>query len=242
MCRPTLTKSTSLLNSFLSQSWFPPASDPNSFTRWRNSNVYRFKDVVTEGKLLSKQQLEQKFNIDIPWFQYIQMSAMVSKMLANNSLNLELTPFERLMDVKQDYVVGLTSLIYKLLNSEVWSKPSAFENAWIRDCGGRFSNTNWPRVWVSTLCCSRSTYIKSQQYKLVARWYLTPYRLSLIHSGSSAICWKGIVGGSVRVWHISGVWFYIKLLKLLLWLCRLILWCVFWRFGKIRPFLYQPEN
>lgn len=70
---------------------------------------------------------------------------MVSKLIANNSLNLDLIPFELLMDTKQNYIVGFTSMIYKMLNSKIWAKSTSFENAWIRDLGGGLLMLPWCR-------------------------------------------------------------------------------------------------
>lgn len=99
-CRTLLSKSTSLLASFMSQSWFPTAKDPASFPVWRKNNIYRFKDVLNGGKLITKQQLVQKHDVIILWFQYTQMYSMISKLFPNNSLILDRMPFEMLLDSK----------------------------------------------------------------------------------------------------------------------------------------------
>lgn len=116
---------------------------------------------------------------------------MFSGQLGLIILEVELTPFGQLIDNKASSVSGLTSKIYKMLNTEQCDKQTSFQKAWIRDCGNSALVEKWLKVWSSNLWLSRSTEIKWMQYKLITRWYLTPFKLSLIYSGSPFVCWKG---------------------------------------------------
>lgn len=141
-----LTSPLSPIASFLCQSWFLPARDPTSFPVWRQHNITRFKDIISKRRVVSQQQLEQSNTAHLPWFQYMQVHNMVLKMFGNDVLSCNLTPFEFLLDNKADYMTGLISMIYKMLNFELWETPTSFQNAWERDCGDSSLMDLWPQV------------------------------------------------------------------------------------------------
>lgn len=58
----------SVAATFLGQEWFPPASSLKDFKIWRSKGIWRFHDVMTRNKLLTKLQMEQKFETQIPWY------------------------------------------------------------------------------------------------------------------------------------------------------------------------------
>lgn len=71
--RSKVVNSPSIATTFMGQSWFPPALGSKDFLLWKTHGIVRFWDIVQKGKLLTKSQIEQKFKVEIPWFQFRQI-------------------------------------------------------------------------------------------------------------------------------------------------------------------------
>lgn len=89
-----LTSPLSPISSVLSQTWFPPALSPMTFAVWRQANIYRIRDIISNGALIPKQHLEQLHNVTLPYFQ-ICNTFQASDI--NKQLNQIMTPFETLL-------------------------------------------------------------------------------------------------------------------------------------------------
>lgn len=123
---PIFTSHIFPIFSFLCHSWFSSCCSPQSFPIWRQNNIYRLKDILHNGKMIIKQQLEETHVVIIPWYQYFQTHYMVFSLmywilLTSNVLNIDLTSFELLMCATENHTVSLISMIYKMLNTEEWA-------------------------------------------------------------------------------------------------------------------------
>lgn len=127
--RRTLLSKVSPQMLFLEHKWFPPAYSPQSFAEWRSGNIYRICDMSKKGRLLSKDEIEQKFQVHLPWFQYHQVHHMFNTLFCLDAvLNKEPTLFELRLDASTTQVKGLVSMMYKSLNAVRWAIPSSFQN------------------------------------------------------------------------------------------------------------------
>lgn len=73
------THQPSIAAAFLGQPWFPPASSLQVFRTWRAKGIWRFNDIMIKGKFLTKVQLEQKFEAQISWYEYLQVQSMFAR-------------------------------------------------------------------------------------------------------------------------------------------------------------------
>lgn len=102
----------------------------------------------------------------------------------DGGLTTELTALESWLEKNTTQVKGVISVVCKSLRSKSWAMFSSFQNHWNKDCHFDSSFDVWPKIWAASLLLSRSTYIRVQHFKVVARWYLTPAR---IHKFSSPL-------------------------------------------------------
>lgn len=186
-----LTSSPSFVSCFLGQSWFPPAATSSSFAVWRSSYMCRFCDIATMGGLLSKETLEQKFGVLIPWFQYQQIYDLYHNFYLKYKPDREITGFENLLYKHMGNVKGVTSIIYKDLGGKLWNTPAAFQRASDRDCPPTDSAKRWSKLWSSYLCKNKSPNVRVEQFKILSRWYLTLLKLYQMKLKEDFTCWKG---------------------------------------------------
>lgn len=71
--RKLLTPAPSPMSTFLGQKRCLLALEPSSFQPWRIHNIWHFWNIMTHGHLLSKAQTEQKYQVAIHGFQYLQI-------------------------------------------------------------------------------------------------------------------------------------------------------------------------
>lgn len=87
----------SLLTPFFGQCWLLPAKLPQSFSVWRSSNITSFQAVIYNGKVVPKDILDDKYKITLLWFEYNQISSLISSLLQTKLLHLHITAFESLL-------------------------------------------------------------------------------------------------------------------------------------------------
>lgn len=149
--RSVLTSKISPQLSFLGQKWFPPAHSPQSFTNWWLANIYRICDISNKGKLLSKSEIEQRFQVTLPWFQQHQVYHMFNAIILCDNQEVEQTLFESRLGMNINQIKGLVSMLYKFLNAKSWATLSSFQNLWNRECQLDSSINTWLRIWASSL-------------------------------------------------------------------------------------------
>lgn len=179
---------------FLGQPWFPAAYPIHTFKAWRMGNIWRLSDIMSKGKLLTKVQLEQKFGVQIPWYEYQQVHSMFSNRFSNQFYEIEPSEFESLL-IKDSYLNrGIISLLYRSLCGSIWAVLPKFQWSWVKDCQCCINPETWSSIWKSSLVLSKSQFVRLQQLKLVTRWYITPLKASYFVKNGSTLCWKGCGG------------------------------------------------
>lgn len=166
--------------SFLGQSWFPPVRDPGSYLVWHSGDATRLCDVSRKGTLLSKQSLEEKYKIALPWFQYMQLDHMFRRHCLSSVLDRDTTWFEQLIQTSSSDSKGFVSGCYHLLRALLWKIPLLFQKAWHNDCTFDSFDDDWEAIWSSPLFKSRSLSIKIQfldGISLLGRSVYTPHHL-----------------------------------------------------------------
>lgn len=86
---------------FLGQHWFTPGRDSSNFGIWWKNKLYRFCDISYKGQIMTKLQLELKYNTAILWFQEFEIYHMFKF-----SLNRELITFETILEDSKSGVKG----------------------------------------------------------------------------------------------------------------------------------------
>lgn len=198
--RSSIMSNISLQSSFLGQKWFPPAHNPDTFQVWCKGNIYKLCDISSKGLLLAKEELEQRFQVTIPWLQYYQVHHIYKSLVKNTEASEKGTEFELKLALGDLYIKGLISLLYVSLNGTYWNSPPSFQNWWVRQCNIDPSTDVWSRIWSSSLLRSRSTYVRMQHFKVLTKWYFTPVRIRRIDPTLSPVCWKGYSQSS-DYWH-----------------------------------------
>lgn len=155
---------------------------------------------MSKGRMLPKLQLEQKFDIQISWFEYQQVYSMFVDFFLKQVNEEEPSDFERLL-VREPFLnKGVISLLYKALCSPIWAAIPRFQWSWAKDCQTCIHPETWSSIWKSPLVTSKSQFVRLQQLKLVTRWYITPVKSSFYVKGSTTQCWKGC-GGTGTFFH-----------------------------------------
>lgn len=95
--RSSVVNSPSISTVFTGQSWFPPALGDRDFLIWKKHYIVRFWDVMQKGKLLTKAQIEQKYNTEIPWFQYQKLHDLYVSFYLKSDHSMDLTDFEAVL-------------------------------------------------------------------------------------------------------------------------------------------------
>lgn len=181
---------TSPLSSYLRQFWFAPAFHPSTFRLWTSLGLTQLIDITKRSRLLDKLTLEQQVNHVLPWFQYLQLSHLITRLNTTNRLNSDLTAFENLLYKGTTGGKGLISTIYKLVLTATTRKSPSYVATWNKESSFSINNLQWELVWTSPINRSQFLNVKIQFFKLVTRWYLTPHHLHLISHAHSIKCWK----------------------------------------------------
>lgn len=127
---PHLVNATSLLSTFLRQHWFVPALPTDSFHIWKSFGLTRLIGVTTNGKILEKVTLEWQIDHKLPWFQYLQLSHLISHLTATKSLNSNLIAFESLLYQGTIGMKGYISAIYKSLLQVLTNRLLSYAASW----------------------------------------------------------------------------------------------------------------
>lgn len=131
--RRHLVNPTSLLSTYLRQNWFAPAFHAPSFHIWKSFGLSRLIDITKHGKILDKATLEWQNACKLPWFQYLQLTHLISHLQSTKCLTTTLTAFESLIYQGTIGMKGLISSIYKsLLNNYTNCLPS-YVASWNRE-------------------------------------------------------------------------------------------------------------
>lgn len=141
------------------------------------------------GHLLSREQLEAKGKVKIPWYEYQQVPHLFNRLQFKRQLNTALTPFEQIINIETLKVKGLISLIYNLLNLKATKGPFAFQLAWQMDLGKTIDEPLWNTLWNSSWYRSRNI-ISMLTYKMTYHWYLTTHKLHRFNADVQNKCWK----------------------------------------------------
>lgn len=207
-----LAPAPSPLSLFVGQAQFAPALHPSSFLIWRNPGLTRLCDISRKGVLLSKPILDHKLKASVPWLQYLQLVHLFRNFGHIFNGIRDLTSFEGLLKGDSSTFSGFISICYHLLCAKTWSQPSSFQKAWQKDCYLDLIDGVWPQIWSSSLFRSQSLTIKVQFTKLLTRWYIIPWKLSLFFPKATSQCQKGCgqVGTLIHcfwTWpHIQKFW------------------------------------
>lgn len=104
---------------------------------------------MAQGRHLSKAQLEHKFEVTIPWLQYLQIQHLLSFYYKHFSQQRPLTNFETLLKLPSEYLKGYIFLLYKILLDSYSTKPPKYVDLWNKEGIVTFTTQQWERIWKS---------------------------------------------------------------------------------------------
>lgn len=88
------------------------------------------KDIMKQGKLLSKEQLDEKAGISLDWFQYLQVSHMYQYLVSHELTCLDVSVIDQLLFTKSLPVKGLVSVIYCHMMDDDLKFTLGYQKAW----------------------------------------------------------------------------------------------------------------
>lgn len=157
-----LVNLTSLLSTYLRQHWFAPALRAPSFHVWKTSGLSRLIDIIKHGKILDKATLERQNVCKLPWFQYLQLTHLISHLQSTKRLTSSLTTFESLLYQGTIGMKGLISNIYKsLLHNNTNCLPS-YVASWNREDLFTLDDSQWEQIWASHINRSQFLNVRIQ--------------------------------------------------------------------------------
>lgn len=93
----------------------PSASSIGFFSQWQSAGLTRLIDITQNGRLQDKLALEQQTLTSLPWYQYLQLSHVITDLNKNKQLHHSLTDFAKLLSSGMIGRQGLISSFYHLL-------------------------------------------------------------------------------------------------------------------------------
>lgn len=166
---------------------------------WRAGGLYWLHNISSHGVLLAKHTLEDKYEVNIPWFEFLQVAHLFGNTTFSSALTRDLTMFASLLCDYSSTLRGFISKCYRALKAQAWNLPMTFQKAWNVDCNVSSNYKVWPLVWSSLLLKSKSLFIKLHFVKTIVRWYLTPRRISLFSKSVNPYLLEGMWPN----WHIT---------------------------------------
>lgn len=157
---------------------------------------------MSNGKLLTRTQIEHKFEAQIPWYEYQLVYSMFTSYFMKFYQKEDPSLFESLV-VKDSFLnKGIISLLYKSLCGSTWVAVPRFQWAWAQDCQSCVHPETWTSIRASSLASAKSQVVRLQHLKVVTRWCITLVISSYCLKGGSTACWKGCggVGSFFHCW------------------------------------------
>lgn len=181
----------SIYRSFLHQKWFPPGEKPSSFLNWKDGGVTTFRDVIEGRRLRTRENIEAKYNIRVPWLEYRQLHHLIQELESRGGLDYTTPPLDLLVAGSPLPDSGLLSTIYRSLITLRSPMEFAYQKAWRRELQSNLGDQQWLEMRSSSLFHSCSVNILMTSQKIMLRWHLTPDKLHKMSPTISDKCWKG---------------------------------------------------
>uniref|UniRef100_A0A8C5MN92 Reverse transcriptase domain-containing protein n=1 Tax=Leptobrachium leishanense TaxID=445787 RepID=A0A8C5MN92_9ANUR len=134
-------------------------------------------------------------------FKYGQLTHFVTKLTSSVPLRTTMTVFETLCTMDPPPIHVLSSL-YALLLSSSQPKVPSYVSKWHDELPESISEEDWTKFFSINKCSSISLSVQLSNFKLLARWYLTPVRLNRMFSQTTSQCWRCLAatGTYVHLW------------------------------------------
>lgn len=97
---------------------------------------------------------------------------------------------------------GLLLTLYKILENKDTERKMNYQTKWQSLCTTQLSDGFWSDIWNSASFKSATAVIRSQAFRIIAFWYLTPQILAHANPTSNPTCWKncGERGDYIHCW------------------------------------------
>ena len=166
---------------------------PVWYKYWSEHGINVFNHILGEGgNILSKEQLENKYDITISQMNYNSLVHAIPaswKILAKNTCRYSVLPTMNtklyINNILKDISVLYCKDFYWEFISLVSSTPRC-EEKWSKYVDT--SNMNWQDIYVIPYNVCRETYIQSFQYKILHRIHPCNYTFSIWYKDKSSLC------------------------------------------------------
>ena len=188
------TSPNEVLNEFIRLNKFIAVdSKPIKLSNWSERGINTIYDIVdNQGKLLSKQQLEQKYGVFIDQMQYNRTISAIPKnwlrMLRNTSMD-QYTKNEEINVTLSNITKTISNVkckdYYWHIVRKKHVRPTAY-NKLGETC--YYVNFEWKMINMIPYICARETSLQSLQYQLINRYIPCRYTLSTWYKNEDPTC------------------------------------------------------
>lgn len=171
--------------------WNNPAliagNEPLTNIIWKSKNITCLGQIVKDGELLSFQELKTNYNLDYSCiFQYLQLKSILRSYCFKN--------MEESLDSQLKMATNgsrTVSKLYKILCPTFFDCNKCILDQWERDLGLKLTTDQWGAILKRSNYLSKCVRYKMIQFKILHRFYITPYKLNKMNSDVSNLCWHG---------------------------------------------------
>lgn len=191
----------------LGTSAFKPGLIDQGFRDLRRRGISRIIHFSIDNHVMTKGEIERVFSSDLDPFRQIQLNAFLRLIKQRVPMVRNPSRFEQIC-LKGETLRHSLSFMYALLTELEAPQELAFIQAWERDLGVRFSETQKNKIFMFTHKASMATRYQEGGYKILTRWYRTPEVLNRIFPQISNLCWRcqGAEGTMLHIfWECSGL-------------------------------------
>lgn len=161
---------------------------------WASRGIRYLHTICENGALLTFDQLKARFNLpNVYFFQFLQLRHAYRAQFGDSPLTLYQSNMESLL--RQETLNKPLSTIYKALQPTVHHGLERLRDFWVSELP-EFDGEDWEDIWDSPFGQLVSSRDRLIQFKILHKFYYTPYRLHKIYP---ARCSVGAVKLTLRV-------------------------------------------
>ena len=177
---------TSIYTPIINNPAFPPGSSDPGFRQWSNKNIKSLSDLLSDDKLMSFEQLTNKYKLSKQdFFRFLQIRHYItsSTTLIDHPV---ISAVERIL-FHQQFKVSLSSF-YHVLNGFSAVGAQGVRDVWERELSVTIDEDKWDTIWSLAKKISICTRTRAIQLKILHRLHISPNRRHFFNRSLSPLC------------------------------------------------------
>lgn len=168
---------------------------------WLKEDALQLKNFINKGKIRTFTELSRESELWVmDRWRYLQLSHFIGKLPKPLRGMEELRPLEKLCTT--EYPGGVIGQIYKILGAEQEDMTPPYIKRWEQELGSLCNRNTLGKILNLVHYSALDNRRTEIHYKVLARWYATPDRVSKMDGTKGNTCWRGCptLGTMSHIW------------------------------------------